>query len=191
MKQVVESGRCSVRTFCACPRMFTCVSNCHYKNQYWSGHPAERTGPPSLHHTPCSPSSHLSGALAVISRLSKRVFLPNTHPYTWSVLTQWTCRSRKAARTSHRFTDNELSGPSDWGQSFGTAMWRVVSTLCTWRHKYPFTSTFYIPRPLVRKRTIPTERPPLVDEILCQLLRKEGCRAVNVADPPQSLISVF
>jgi hypothetical protein len=45
--------------------------------------------------------------------------------------------------------------------------------------------------PLVRKRTIPTERPPLVDEILCQLLWIEGCRVVSAADPLLSLISVF
>jgi hypothetical protein len=47
------------------------------------------------------------------------------------------------------------------------------------------------PWPLVRKRTIPTERPPLVDEIWCQLLWMEGCRVVSVADPLRSLISVF
>jgi hypothetical protein len=34
-------------------------------------------------------------------------------------------------------------------------------------------------------------RPPLVDEIECQLLRIEGCRVVSAADPPRSLISVF
>jgi hypothetical protein len=44
------------------------------------------------------------------------------------------------------------------------------------------------PWPLVRKRTIPTERPPLVDEIYCQLLRIEGCRVVSAADPLRSLI---
>jgi hypothetical protein len=47
------------------------------------------------------------------------------------------------------------------------------------------------PWPLVRKRIIPTERPPLVDEIKCQLLRIEGCRVVSAADPLRSLISVF
>jgi hypothetical protein len=46
-----------------------------------------------------------------------------------------------------------------------------------------------IPWPLVRKRTIPTERLPLVRKIWCQLLRTEGCHVVNVADPPQSLVS--
>jgi hypothetical protein len=47
------------------------------------------------------------------------------------------------------------------------------------------------PWPLVRKRTIPTELPPLVDEILCLLLWIEECRVVSAADPPRSLISVF
>jgi hypothetical protein len=47
------------------------------------------------------------------------------------------------------------------------------------------------PWPLVRKRIIPTERPPLVDEIQCQLLWIEGCHVVSAADPPRSLISVF
>jgi hypothetical protein len=47
------------------------------------------------------------------------------------------------------------------------------------------------PWPLVREWTIPTERPPLVDEIYCQLLRIEGCRVVRAADPLWSLISVF
>jgi hypothetical protein len=45
--------------------------------------------------------------------------------------------------------------------------------------------------PSVHKRTIPTEQPPLVGEILCQLLWIEGCRMVSAADPSQSLISVF
>jgi hypothetical protein len=39
------------------------------------------------------------------------------------------------------------------------------------------------PWPLVPKGTIPTERPPLVDEIYCQLLWIEGCRVVSAADP--------
>jgi hypothetical protein len=47
------------------------------------------------------------------------------------------------------------------------------------------------PWPLVRKRTIPTERPPFVDEIVCQLLWIEGCCVVSAADPLWSLISVF
>jgi hypothetical protein len=47
------------------------------------------------------------------------------------------------------------------------------------------------PWSLVRKRTIPTEQPPLVHEILCQLMWIEGCRVVSAADPPRSLISVF
>jgi hypothetical protein len=45
--------------------------------------------------------------------------------------------------------------------------------------------------PLVRKRTIPTERPPLVGEIYCQFWRIEGCRVVSAANLPRSLISVF
>jgi hypothetical protein len=51
-----------------------------------------------------------------------------------------------------------------------------------------YTTTLW---PLVRERTIPTDRPPLVDEILCQLLWIEGCRVVSAADPLRSLISVF
>jgi hypothetical protein len=47
------------------------------------------------------------------------------------------------------------------------------------------------PWPLVRKRTIPNGRPPLVDEIQCQLLWTGGCRVVSAADPLRSLISVF
>jgi hypothetical protein len=35
---------------------------------------------------------------------------------------------------------------------------------------------------LVRKRIIPTERPPLVGEVVCQFLRIEGCRLVSSAD---------
>jgi hypothetical protein len=45
-------------------------------------------------------------------------------------------------------------------------------------------------RPLVRKRTIPTERPPPVGEFWRQLLRIE-CHVVSAADPLRSLISVF
>jgi hypothetical protein len=47
------------------------------------------------------------------------------------------------------------------------------------------------PWPLVRKRIIPADRPPLFDEISCQLLWTEGCRVVSTADPLWSLISVF
>jgi hypothetical protein len=36
---------------------------------------------------------------------------------------------------------------------------------------------------LVRERTIPTERPPLVDEVTANILRIEGCRIVSAADP--------
>jgi hypothetical protein len=46
------------------------------------------------------------------------------------------------------------------------------------------------PSPLARKRTIPMDRQPLVGEILCQLLRLDGCRVVSAADPPRSLILV-
>jgi hypothetical protein len=45
--------------------------------------------------------------------------------------------------------------------------------------------------PLVSKRTIPTDRPPLVGEIKFQLLRLEGCRVVSAADPTLPLITVF
>jgi hypothetical protein len=41
------------------------------------------------------------------------------------------------------------------------------------------------------QRTILTERPPLVGEIYCQILRIERCRVVRAADPLRSLISVF
>jgi hypothetical protein len=40
-------------------------------------------------------------------------------------------------------------------------------------------------------RTIPTEGPPLVGDIQCQLLRLEGCHVVSAADPLWPLISVF
>jgi hypothetical protein len=36
---------------------------------------------------------------------------------------------------------------------------------------------------LVRERTIPTERPPLVGEISANFWRIEGCRMVSAADP--------
>jgi hypothetical protein len=39
------------------------------------------------------------------------------------------------------------------------------------------------PWPLVRKRTIPIERPPLVGEFYSQLLWIEGCRMVSAGDP--------
>jgi hypothetical protein len=35
----------------------------------------------------------------------------------------------------------------------------------------------------VRKRTIPTERPPLVSEVGANFLRIEGCHVVNVTNP--------
>jgi hypothetical protein len=47
------------------------------------------------------------------------------------------------------------------------------------------------PWSLVRKWTIPTDWPPLVDEIEYQLLWIETCRVVSAADPPRPLITVF
>jgi hypothetical protein len=47
------------------------------------------------------------------------------------------------------------------------------------------------PCPSALKRNIPTERPPFVSKIMCQLLWIEGCRVVSAADPPRLLISVF
>jgi hypothetical protein len=35
----------------------------------------------------------------------------------------------------------------------------------------------------VRERTIPTEEPPLVGEVIANFLRIEGCHVVNVTDP--------
>jgi hypothetical protein len=39
------------------------------------------------------------------------------------------------------------------------------------------------PWPLVRKQTIPTERPPLVGEVSANLADR-GCRVVSATDPP-------
>jgi hypothetical protein len=39
------------------------------------------------------------------------------------------------------------------------------------------------PWPLVRERTIPSERLPHVDEIWCQILWIEGCHVISAADP--------
>jgi hypothetical protein len=46
------------------------------------------------------------------------------------------------------------------------------------------------PWPLVREWTLPTERPPLVDEIQYQVFWMEGCRVVSAADPVRSLIYI-
>jgi hypothetical protein len=35
----------------------------------------------------------------------------------------------------------------------------------------------------VRERTIPTERPPLVSEVIAKFLRIRGCHVVSVTDP--------
>jgi hypothetical protein len=59
------------------------------------------------------------------------------------------------------------------------------------RYKIKRQNNKQTPWPLVRNRTIPTDRPPLVDEIYCQLLWIEGCCVVSAAVPPQSLMSVF
>jgi hypothetical protein len=61
----------------------------------------------------------------------------------------------------------------------------------TERGKYSTLQFKQTPWPVVRKRNIPTDQPPLVGEILCQLLRIEGCRVVSAANPPRPLISVF
>jgi hypothetical protein len=36
---------------------------------------------------------------------------------------------------------------------------------------------------LVRERTIPTERPPLVGEVIANFLADRGCHVVSVTDP--------
>jgi hypothetical protein len=54
-----------------------------------------------------------------------------------------------------------------WPQPAG-ALWALYLDLCSRRSMSPSTSYFskkQTPWPLVRNRTIPTEGPPLVDEI--------------------------
>jgi hypothetical protein len=56
------------------------------------------------------------------------------------------------------------------------------------KHVYINTLSFVgsqkqTPWPLILKRTIPNERPALVDEIWCPLLPIEGCSVVSAADP--------
>jgi hypothetical protein len=67
----------------------------------------------------------------------------------------------------------------------------VKTSNLTWNSKFIIKKQKQTPWPLVRKRTIPTERPPLVGKTQCQLLRIEGCRVVSAADLLRSLISVF
>jgi hypothetical protein len=55
---------------------------------------------------------------------------------------------------------------------------------------YKNKTTEQTPWLLVRKRTIPTERPPLVGEVSATFADR-GCGVVSPTDPPQSLISVF
>jgi hypothetical protein len=47
-----------------------------------------------------------------------------------------------------------------------------------------FFYTLLTPWPLVRKRTIPTERPPLVGEVSANFLADRGSRVVRTTDPP-------
>jgi hypothetical protein len=60
-------------------------------------------------------------------------------------------------------------------------------------HKEPQTKTKKIQTQwlFVCKTTVPTERPPLVGEFYCKLLRIEGCCVVSAAEPPRPLMSVF
>jgi hypothetical protein len=51
--------------------------------------------------------------------------------------------------------------------------------------------TSITPWPIIRRRNLQTERPPLVGEIQCQLLRIEEYRVVSAADALLLLISVF
>jgi hypothetical protein len=64
-----------------------------------------------------------------------------------------------------------------------------LATLIWWRAV--IKTNKQTPWPLVRERTIPTDWPPLVDEIYCQLLWIERCRVVSAADPLRSLIWDF
>jgi hypothetical protein len=73
-------------------------------------------------------------------------------------------------------------------------LWLILNTVTLSEHiltNVQAVNKEQTPWPLVRERTIPTELPPLVDEIYCQLLWIEGYRMVKAADPPRSLISVF
>jgi hypothetical protein len=88
-----------------------------------------------------------------------------------------------------------LSYPSDFCRTLDEneeSTFRYIQTnlafYCCCKHTHTQKQT---PWPLVRERTIPTERPPLVDEIYCQLLWIEECRVVSSADLLRSLMSVF
>jgi hypothetical protein len=62
---------------------------------------------------------------------------------------------------------------------------RLATGLCyelKWNNKHKQT-----PWPFVRKRTIPTERSPIVDEIYSLLLWIQRCRVISAVDPPRSL----
>jgi hypothetical protein len=41
---------------------------------------------------------------------------------------------------------------------------------------------------LVRERTIPTERPPLVGEVIVNFFADRGCHVVSVMDPYGSIL---
>jgi hypothetical protein len=62
--------------------------------------------------------------------------------------------------------------------------WIVIIPTIWWRKTLGRDLT---PWPLIRKRTIPTWRPPFVGEIYCQLSRIEGCCVVGAAGPPRPL----
>ena len=68
---------------------FTCLSNCHYQNQYRSERATERTQPPPHPLHPLQPSSHLlSNVLVFISRLNKCLFLQHARTHT-NTHTRW------------------------------------------------------------------------------------------------------
>jgi hypothetical protein len=74
-------------------------------------------------------------------------------------------------------------------EAYGSGLTLRCILAFAWRdrtnQRKPLTWMFRIatPWPLVRKRTISTERPPVVDEILCRLLCIEGYRVVSATDP--------
>jgi hypothetical protein len=115
---------------------FTCLSNCHYQNQYRSERASDWTNTATLSPSyPLQPSSHLlSNVLVFISRLNKCLFLQHAHTHTHThthamiSLTQWTCPKPATLPTWS-------CDPGDWVQCFGAATQHAANTR---RRKYLF-----------------------------------------------------
>jgi hypothetical protein len=108
----------------------------------------------------------------------KRHWYPFGYDAVWDpvpVWTLWTCRDSNPDRPPRRYTDWTNPAPEVTGG------WKELNCEKL-RNAYSSPYNIKTPWPLVRKRTIPTERPPLSAKLV-PTFAERGCRVVSETNP--------